>query len=218
MIKVCEICKSETHTLNDPQIKVTHQVCNNCGFIYKDKEFHPTWEDESNEYLRHENSIENEGYVNLFKHIIKGYIEGLDIKRKVLEFGSGPNPVFKEILVDSGYDVLDYDPFYNPNEEYKKHKYQLITSHEVVEHFVNPIKEFTELVSLLEDDGYIVLSTYFRDMDEEAFLTWWYRRDITHLSFYNVNVFEELCKILPLKIVKHDSKKIIILQKIKENK
>ena len=36
----CIICNSETNSLKDSQIRVTHSHCDNCGFIYKDKEFH----------------------------------------------------------------------------------------------------------------------------------------------------------------------------------
>jgi len=209
----CVICDAETHSIIDPQITAEYDVCTNCEFIYKSKEFHVTFKREHEEYNKHNNSMENEGYVNIFKNIIKDFISELNIERKVLEFGSGPNPVFKEILEDNGFNVFDYDPFYNENERYKENKYQLITSNEVIEHFSNPIKEFELLVSLLEEGGYLLISTLFRKMDEESFLTWWYKRDLTHIAFYNMTTFEHLAKKFNLDIVKHNDKNIVVFQK-----
>lgn len=209
----CIICGSKTSIINDPQLKVEYDVCDYCGFVHKKKSFHLEFELENEQYDRHENTIENEGYVNIFKELIENFIKDLNITGKILEFGSGPNPVFKVLLEEAGYQVKDFDPFYNQNEDYKNHKYQMITSNEVPEHFANPIKEFDLLVSLLEPRGYLLLSSHFRNMDMDKFLHWWYRRDVTHVSFYNLKTYEYLCKKYDLEIIKHDNKKVILLQK-----
>ena len=212
--KKCIICGSETREINDPQIKVIHMVCDKCMFIFKDEPFLMKKNDEKTEYNRHENSLENEGYVNIFNDLIDNYIQELNITRKVLEFGSGPTPVFKTLLQRKGYEVFDFDPFYNNNQEYLSNKYQLITSTEVAEHFFDPIKEFKHLVSLLEENGYLVIMTRFRNMDEIEFLNWWYRRDRTHVSFYNIETFNYLKDLLNLRIIKQNNKNIIVFQKI----
>lgn len=209
----CIICGSDTHKLIDPQIKAEYDVCNVCTFIYKTSDFHLDFEEEQEQYDRHENSIENEGYVNIFKNLITDYINEINITRNILEFGSGPTPVFKMILEKENYKVYDFDPFYNPNEEYKNQKYQLITSNEVPEHFSDPMKEIEHLVDLLEPNGYILFSTHFRNMPEEEFFKWWYRRDPTHISFFNVKTFEYICDKFGLEIIKHDNKKTILFQK-----
>lgn len=210
----CVICGSDTKVIYDPQIIVDYDVCEQCGFIYKQKKHHLPHNEEEKRYLRHENTFENKAYVNMFKDMIEEFIEYLYIKRKVLDFGSGPIPVLKKLLQDMKYDVYDYDFFYNPNEEYKDNKYQLIVSTEVVEHFSDPIKEFKHLVDLLEDGGYLLITTYFRKMNDNQFLVWWYRRDITHVSFYNMKTFEYLAKEFNLEIVKHNNKNTILFKKL----
>ncbi len=210
----CLICGSETTSIIDSQIRVTHSHCDNCGFIYKNKDFHLSLDVEHENYKMHNNSFESEGYVQIFVDLVNDYIKPLNIKGKVLEFGSGPGPVLKELLIREGYDVFDFDPFFNKNLLYLQHKYQLITSTEVVEHFVEPLKEFEHLSNLLEKDGYLLLMTRLRTMDSKEFLNWWYRRDLTHISFYTIDTFKEIGKRNGLELVKSNNVNVIIFKKI----
>lgn len=210
----CLICGSETTDIIDSQIRVTHSHCDNCGFIYKNKEFHLSLDVEHDNYKMHNNTFESKGYVQIFVDLVNDYIKPLNIKGKVLEFGSGPGPVLKELLIREGYDVFDFDPFFNNNLTYLKNKYQLITSTEVVEHFVEPLKEFEHLSNLLEKGGYLLLMTRLRTMDSNEFLNWWYRRDLTHISFYTLDTFKEIGKRNNLELVKSNNVNIIIFKKI----
>ncbi len=210
----CLICGSDTKEIIDSQIKVTHSHCENCGFIYKNREFHLGLEIEFENYKMHNNSFDSVGYVEIFVKLINEYIKPLNIKGKILEFGSGPGPVLKELLLREGYDVNDFDPFFNRNKEYLKYKYQLITSTEVVEHFVDPLIEFKKISSLIEKDGYLLLMTRLRTMDIKEFLNWWYRRDLTHISFYTLKTFEEIGKRFGLEIINTNNVNVIIFKKI----
>ena len=110
--------------------------------------------------------------------------------------------------------MYDFDPFFNKNDEYLNKKYQLITSTEVVEHFVDPLKEFKHLARLLEEGGYLLIMTRLRTMNNEEFLNWWYRRDLTHISFYNHKTFQEIGKKFGLKIISTNNVNVIVYQKI----
>lgn len=212
----CLICGSKTHTLKDEQMKVTYSVCNACEFVYKNTEYHLNNDGEHDEYKMHNNSFESKGYVQMFERFIAENIRPLNISGIALEFGSGPGPVLKELLRREGFEMYDYDPFFNPNTDYSDRKYDLITSTEVVEHFSNPLKEFVHISSLLKVNSYLVVMTNFNNFTENEFLKWWYRRDATHISFYNVKTFEFIAKKLKLKLVKHNDKNVIIFQKKKE--
>ncbi len=209
----CKVCGSDTVTLDDSQHKITYSVCNHCEFIYKDIQYHISPEQEHTEYKKHNNSFESLGYVKMFERFIDEHIKPLNINGVGLEYGSGPGPVLKELLSREGITMFDYDPFFNPNTDYKTRKYELITSTEVAEHFTNPIEEFEHIASLLKKDGYLAIMTSFHYNNPDTFLKWWYRRDFTHIAFYTPKTFEIIAEKCNLKIVKHNDKNVIIFQK-----
>ena len=213
MIDKCKICSSSTKTLEDPQLKVSYSICKSCGFIYKNPSFHLAADAEHKQYKRHNNSLECSGYVKIFTDLIEEYIKPLHFTGKVLEFGSGPNPVLKILLEREKYQVFDYDPFFNPNEDYKKYKYDLITTTEVAEHFNDPLKEFNHLSSLLNKGRYLIVMTKLRLMSQSEFLNWWYRRDITHISFYSLETLEYIANLYNLELFKHNNNNIIVFKK-----
>ena len=209
----CLICGGDTQLLKDKQLPFTYHVCDDCDFISKDESNRISNTQEFDQYSRHNNTMESTGYVNLFKDLINGFVKPLNIKGKVLDFGSGPGPVLYQLLQEEGYDASHFDPFYNNDLTYQDVQYQLITSTEVVEHFFDPIKEFKHLSSLLATGGYLLIMTQLRNKDLDAFIQWWYRRDITHVSFYHLHTFEYIAKECGLTLVRHNDKNIILFQK-----
>jgi len=210
----CLICNTETDEIFDEHFKVHYDICPHCDFVYKQKQHHLPFDEEGKQYERHNNSFESLGYVDMFKRLIKNHIQPLDVKGIALEFGSGPGPVLKELLKqEKDLDVYDFDPYFNNNVVYLEHLYNLITATEVVEHFHDPLKEFEHLASLLIKGGYLVIMTKFRNMPDEEFLNWWYRRDITHVSFYNNTTFKYLANKFGLKIEFSNNENIVIFTK-----
>jgi len=207
----CKICNEKTYDLYDAQFKITYYRCKACDFIYQDPKSHMPQALEKVEYDRHNNSIEDEAYVNMFKKFQEAfevYIEG----KVTLEYGSGPEPVFTQVLRRDGYDVTPYDPYYLNDKNFKNKKYDLITSTEVFEHFSEPMKEIKLLDSLLKCGGVLAIMTQFPKEDDH-FLDWWYRRDPTHISFYSVKSFEYICKAFNYELMYTNNKNYMILKK-----
>lgn len=212
-MKTCNLCFNETYALYDPEIKVTYAVCDSCGFTYKPPKFHVEASKEKALYDNHQNTMENEGYVNMFKRFLNQGVYPFIDSGAALEYGSGPGPVLYELLKRAGFAVDHYDPFYHPNETVFSKTYDLITSTEVFEHFHDPQKEIKTLSAILNKGGYLAIMTSFRPLDDDAFLKWWYRRDKTHVSFYTLRALDLLARAHGLYRLSTNHKNIVTYRK-----
>jgi len=211
-LNFCLICNGETTTLHDPGFQIDYDVCENCGFIHKQEAFHLSEEDEHKRYLLHHNDELNIGYRTYMENFVKLHVRPLKNVKTILDFGSGPYPMLKKVLENLDYDVSDFDPFFNNNIEYLNSRYDLIIATEVFEHIQQPMLAFIQLIELLNPKGKLVIMTQFRYMDVSEFNNWWYRRDQTHVSFFNELTFETICDILSLKIVSSNQKDVIVIE------
>jgi len=207
----CILCGSNTNELLDKQFNQTYYSCHNCQLTFTDKSDLLSDEGELVQYSRHENSIDNHGYVQMFEDYLD-YVLPTDFKGKGLDYGSGPEPVLSILLGRRGIDCDIYDPYYAKEEPFNM-KYDLITSTEVFEHFYDPKLEIERIVEMLNPDGYLAVMTLFLN-EEIDFQKWWYRRDPTHVTFYKVKTFEYLADKYNMKIQKINNKNIILLKKV----
>ncbi|MBS3811395.1 MAG: class I SAM-dependent methyltransferase [Halanaerobiales bacterium] len=209
----CILCESEDLSLINLEDK--YYYCNQCGLIFIERDALPNKKTELKNYQKHENTHDNDGYVNMFEDfyetLIKEHIDGI---KNVLEYGCGPGPVLADILQNKGLDCVKYDPFFFPERGYINKKYDLITSTEVFEHFVNPKKEINGLIKLMKAGSFLAIMTLFHP-GVEKFKDWWYRRDRTHVVFYNLKTFQYIEKKYFLKILKTDEERLVLLQKTK---
>jgi cyclopropane fatty-acyl-phospholipid synthase-like methyltransferase len=200
--------------MSDKKRLVDYFRCSSCGFIYLDDSHIVDSQTEKSHYDKHQNSFDSLGYVDMFRSfIVKAIDPYLENIESALEFGCGLGPVLAELLRQKGLDVDKYDLYYFPKKVYENKSYDLITSTEVFEHLKEPIDILKTLVNSLNDSGYIVLMTRFPPSDNREFLDWWYRRDITHISFFTPKSFEIMAKKVGLKVVKTIDSNIVVFQK-----
>ncbi len=212
----CLICNTDTHSIYDSEIKVTHHVCDGCGYTFKDSKNHPTHDHEHALYKNHQNTMENTGYVNMFERFLKASVDPYVSEGEALDFGSGPGPVLYELLKRRGFSAEHYDPYFNPDTSVFKNSYALITSTEVFEHLSDPAGEFKRLAGRLKDGGYLAIMTSLRPKEDETFLTWWYRRDQTHIGFFTEKAFEKLSQQANLSFVYTNHKNYFLFKKERE--
>jgi hypothetical protein len=206
----CKICERENHPLKNNQTSIHYHYCKHCDLISKDDALYLPKELEKKRYDTHNNS--DESYQKYFTRLINDFIKPLDIQT-ILDFGSGPYPMLYHLLKDQ-YNLNHYDPIYHNDLRYQDQKYDLIVLSEVLEHMYNPRVELTRLIGLLHKNGYLLIQTQFRTMSVEDFFSWWYTRDETHVSFYNMKTFEVIKDIFHLEIIKTNQKDIILLKKL----
>jgi len=212
-MSLCQICYKNTRVISDKRDTVYHR-CETCGFISLDKSKIIDSNREKKHYEKHNNSFECKGYVEMFEafifNAIEPYIQNI---KTVLDFGCGHTPVLAELLRRKNLEVDHYDLYFFPEKIYETKKYDLITSTEVFEHLKEPKVILKTLVNALNDKGYIILMTQFPSKSDEEFLNWWYRRDVTHISFFSPKSFEIMAEEVGLKTVKLMNKNIVVFQK-----
>ena len=173
-------------------------------------------EDEVAHYLKHENSLENEGYVDMFLEKIRVIQNVCKNVHTVLDYGCGYEPVLKTLLTREGYEVSGYDPHFFTDLDFSK-TFDLILSTETFEHFKQPGKEMTRLASLINAGGYLGVMTRLVPEENdcpslESFANWYYKRDSTHVAFYSSETFSWIARSFGMQIVFNNGKDFIVLQ------
>ncbi len=158
--------------------------CAHCALVY----LHPAQRlspaDERARYELHENDRGDPEYVAFLRRLADPVMDRLRPGARGLDFGCGPAPVLSEMLTKAGFPCAAYDPFFAPDESLLDSRYDYVTCSEVVEHAHDPANIFATLNRLLRAGSVLgVMTRFYRD--EAEFADWWYRRDPTHVCFYN---------------------------------
>lgn len=200
--------------IEDTYLKQTAWRCNTCHAVFKAPTHHPSKDVEKARYDTHQNHRDNEGYVTFLTHFIDHAISPFITQGKALDFGCGPGPVLGELLDAKGFEVALYDPFYYPQTTVFDARYDLISTTEVLEHIFDPHHTFKQLAQSLKPHGILAIMTHFVPMEDEAYLTWWYRRDETHVVFYHEDSLKRLARQYGFEILYTDHQKMMTLRKV----
>ena len=192
-IQDCIVCSSSLVESFQTSDNLNYWHCNSCGAKFLDRKHYIDEDAEKKRYLEHENIIEDEGYRNFLSKLSNPLIGKIHTSAKGLDFGCGHGPALADIFTKNKYSIDLYDPFFFPNKEIFSKTYDFITCTETAEHFFNPKKEFDLMNALLKKDGWLGLMTCFLTT-HDAFDSWHYRRDPTHVVFYAEKTFEVIAK------------------------
>lgn len=206
----CRLCTHAAHGAGQDALGRELFRCPRCGYVYVSKTHFLKADAEESRYLKHKNSIDDVDYVAFLRRLLDPLEAHLRHGDLVLDYGSGPNPVFSELLEQSGYYAYIYDRFFAPI--LPEDTYDAITATEVFEHFQNPQKEIATILSLLEKRGILGIMTE-RYSDKTTFKTWYYTKDPTHVGFFSDTTFKWLEKKYDLERVYDDGERVIILQR-----
>lgn len=210
----CKICGSNTRVIKDTQFDIDYYKCLECEFIHMDKNNRVSFDGERAVYDLHENSLESEGYVNMFRKFLDKSVTPFKTEGKGLDFGSGPEPVLMQLINrDYKFDMENYDLHYQPEKIYEGKKYDLVVSTEVVEHLADPMEVFELIYDILCDGGIFAFMTILHYNDDESFNNWWYRRDETHISFFSENTLKVIAEKIGFKFIYSDEKRVFTFQK-----
>lgn len=210
----CKICSSPTRELRDEKKSISYFRCVACDFIALDEACIIDPQSERKHYEKHNNSFACDGYVRMFETFIEEAICPYESRiETALDFGCGRGPVLAELLRQRGMEVDLYDLYFYPDKLYREKSYDLITATEVFEHLSDPMGVVEELAGALNQGGYLIVMTQFPSKSDEAFLDWWYRRDVTHISFFSPRSFAIMASTVGLEVLKQLNDNVVVFHK-----
>lgn len=183
----CTLCGSPDVTLLLHEPGRRYFACSRCTLIFLDPANRLLPLQEILRYQTHRNSGDDPGYVAFLRRLADPVMAVVPAGARGLDFGCGPAPVLSELLTAAGRPTAFHDPLFHPTNTLDA-RYDFVTCSEVVEHAHSPAALFEQLGTLVVPGGIIGVMTRFYGI-EAPFERWWYRRDPTHVSFYDAGTF-----------------------------
>jgi SAM-dependent methyltransferase len=142
-------------------------------------------------YALHENDPDDSEYRCFLAPLAEPLLARLPPASSGLDYGCGPGPALAAMLREAGHRVALWDPCFAPDRQVLDTTYDFVTCSETAEHFHWPAVEFTRMDALLRPGGWLAVMTGLL-VDDAAFAGWHYRRDPTHVVFYQETTFRHL--------------------------
>jgi hypothetical protein len=195
----CKICQNETKKIFNAKVLYKYDVdyfqCQTCSFGQTES---PYWIEEA--YISSMN-LSDTGVMFRCERMSKITTSLLFLffnsKGKFLDYAGGFG-VFTRQMRDIGFDYYWQDP-YTKNEIARgfdgnlDQRYDVVTTFESFEHFVDPLAEIEKIVKLTDT---IILTTDLISKPAPAHANWWYYASEhgQHVSFYSKDAFKEVAK------------------------
>ncbi|MDN3714519.1 methyltransferase domain-containing protein [Vibrio breoganii] len=207
----CPLCHhSESKFYWEDKRRQYHQ-CQRCELVFVDPNQRLDSSQEKAHYDLHENDPTDVGYRKFLSRVQIPLAERIGSHKQGLDFGCGPGPTLSLMMQEAGHDVDLYDLYYYPDTKVLNKRYDFITATEVIEHLYQPDVVWAQWMSMLKPGGWLGLMTKMV-RDVEAFSTWHYKNDHTHVVFFSRSTFEFLAARdeLELEFIEND---VILLRK-----
>lgn len=184
----CPLCRIETHDEFYQDKRRNYLLCRHCHLVFVPSTQYLSETDEKAAYDHHQNSPSDPDYRRFLSRLCFPLQARLAPNSHGLDFGSGPGPTLSVMFEEIGHTVTLYDHFYAHNPAALQHPYDFITATEVVEHLHDPATILWHLWALLKPGGHLGLMTKLV-RNQEAFATWHYKNDMTHVCFFSQSTF-----------------------------
>lgn len=193
---ICPLCTfSESQDFGRDKFRTYHR-CLSCSLIFVPRESLLSYDQEAHRYHAHQNLPDDPHYRDYLTQIANGMAPYLKENDFGLDFGCGKTTVLADILISYARNCDSYDPLYHPDETYLQKKYDFIVLSEVIEHLSDPREVMLRLKNLLKEEGRVFVKTKLAPDKEEDFASWFYKRDLTHVQFFNDDSFKALTHLL----------------------
>jgi len=213
-ISTCPLCHATAGAapnFTDPQGKA-YALCPRCALLWMLPEHRLDRADEYAHYQTHQNDPADLRYRRFLGQLWEPLRARLEPGDHGLDYGSGPGPTLHLMASQDGFPCSAYDPFFDPHPHSLARTYAFITCSETAEHFFHPAREFRRLSELLHPGGWLGIMT-LRLSKPAAFPDWHYRRDPTHVCFYQDQTFAWIASHFGFAPPIFPSNRVVLLQK-----
>lgn len=180
---ICIVCESQSRVYTKDTDR-SYFECQACELVFVPRNELISYEQEKARYDHHQNLESDRAYLSYLEKMAEGMKSFLKPGSLGLDFGCGRTTMLEKILEKDGFRVNSYDLYYFPESPFLKQKYDFIILSEVIEHLREPAFTMKELTSKLNPGGKIFIKTKFLPTREQ-FDRWFYKRDMTHIQFFN---------------------------------
>jgi len=193
-VNECPLClKCNTQEYSQDKTRAYH-FCSNCQLIFvpRNQLIHP--DQEKQRYDSHQNNEEDPHYRNYLQQLMNQVLPSLEKSQVGLDFGCGRTDLLAQLFKAKDITVDSFDLFFLPQLKVWDKKYHFIILSEVIEHLREPFLELQKLRKLLLPQGKIFIKTKLHPNRKDLFDDWFYKRDKTHIQFFNLSALKELGK------------------------
>ena len=167
--------------------------CDACRLTFLSRAQLPDRAEEKRQYDLHRNDLDDAGYRRFLSQLAAPLTARLSAGARGLDFGCGPGPALARMLEEEGFPTRIWDPIYADDPAVLERTYDFVTCTEVVEHLHQPAREWARFQSLVPAGGWLGIMTRFLT-DDGHFPRWHYRRDPTHVCFWQPHTFRWLAR------------------------
>jgi hypothetical protein len=186
-------------------------ICLNCDYVFVPKIYHLSAKEEKSRYDTHNNDPKDIRYRQFLSQVLNPLLKKIPDNSIGLDFGSGPGPTLSLMLEEYGHQVNLFDKFYANDMSVFDHKYDFITTTEVIEHLNDPMTEFNRLIGLLKDGGYLATMTQILTPKID-FSKWYYKNDPSHIGFFSQKSLTYLANYFDIE-VEFISERVVFFKK-----
>jgi hypothetical protein len=183
---ICPLCNCADHELFNRDKFRHYYLCSNCELVFVPRTELISQSVEKSRYEAHENSESDPVYYTYISKIAQDLRSHLKEGDNGLDFGCGRTKLLAKLL--GPFNVDSYDIFFHPDDSLLNKKYKFIIMSEVIEHLRDPALTIKNLKTL-SSTFFIKTKLY---PQKEEFSSWFYKRDSTHVQFFNERSFDEL--------------------------
>lgn len=209
---ICPLCSSPSFQLFDQDKNRHYFRCESCRLVYVPRDELISLDEEEKRYESHENFENDPGYISYLKGTRDQILPFLKLRAQGLDFGCGKTELLSQLFLQNDCSVDSYDVFFHPKENIWQKKYDFIILSEVIEHLREPLETMKALSQILHPSGQIFIKTKFYPESSEKFKNWFYKRDKTHVQFFNDQSMGHLSNILKAKNTESLGQDLIRLQ------